>query len=147
MNRGTTDTGSAFQHDISDGAHLGEVGVTRFGIVLPNVVPDAVVSPINNYTYTTPGVGIYMSVGGIVINYAGGAIGGADFGVEMVGIGTVTNAGSIAGLTSERGTGVEMDAGGVVANYVGGAISGAYIGVEMVGIGTVTNAGSIAGLT
>jgi len=145
MHRQTTAFGPAADSGLPQAPLMDGHDAAHYGIVLPDAAPDVFVSPIGKYTYTTPGVGIYMPDGGIVINYAGGSVTGPYIGVEMVGYGTVTNAGLIAGLTGERGTGVAMGAGGYIDNQSGGTISGPGAGTYITGVaGKVTNAGMIA---
>src|SRR6202035_3668058 len=74
--------------------------------------------------------GARLDAGGSVPNQAGGFIGGAVFGVYVLGnTGAVTNAGSIS-------SGVRLLGGGSVTNQTGGSITGI---VDVFGTGSVTN--------
>ncbi|MCU1340461.1 MAG: putative outer rane autotransporter barrel precursor, partial [Bryobacterales bacterium] len=104
-------------------------------------------------TITSMRTAIYLQAGGSVINYAGGTIkgGGGATGVYILGIGTVSNAGTITG---GNGVGVRLGTGGSVTNQTGGSINGGTGGSTGVlvytptaTISTVTNAGTITGGT
>ena len=93
------------------------------------------------------GSGIKVRTGAAVLsNLSGGTIVGGISGIYLVpggGAGTVTNRGSISGLSS---SGILLGAGGGVVNLGGGTITGGSYGVAITGgAGTVTNAGSIGG--
>jgi hypothetical protein len=85
-------------------------------------------------------LGVYLSLGGEVINAAGGTISGA-YGVSIAGAGaSITNSGIILGTSTLLGGGVSMSYGGNVSNSAGGTISG-LTGVR--GVTSLTNAGLI----
>ncbi len=87
-------------------------------------------------------LGVYLSLGGEVINAAGGTISGA-YGVSIAGAtASVTNTGVILGTSTLLGGGVSMSYGGDLTNNAGGTISG-LVGVR--GVTSLTNAGLIAG--
>ena len=81
---------------------------------------------------------------GSVTNLSGGTIAGGFNGVEIdYGVGYVENTGSITGTTND---GVYLGAGGSVNNLSGGSITGTSSGVEIDGgAGSVYNAGTIIG--
>ena len=97
----------------------------------------------------TYAVGVYLHAGGGLTNQLGGLIRGGGDGVVMFGgPGTVTNLGSIDGLTD---TGVVMASGGLLVNGPGGAtsatISGGFAGVQLQSQpATIVNYGTIADL-
>jgi uncharacterized protein with beta-barrel porin domain len=92
------------------------------------------------------GTGVFVATDGVVTNQNGGTISGGFNGVNVNGNGTVTNAGTITGV-SINGVYVYN---GSVTNKAGGVIrggrTGIYIGYGR-GAGTVTNAGTITGAT
>lgn len=94
----------------------------------------------SGFITTTTGNGVYLGAGGYSTNAVSSSISGVD-GVEITGgIGTVENAGGIAGNTTSS-IGVLLAAGGSVTNQTGGSISGST-GVDLTAGGTVTNAAS-----
>ena len=84
--------------------------------------------------------GVSLADGGVITNQASATIIG-DRGVQMGDVGTVVNAGSIYGVSSNA---VQLNYGGSVTNQAGGTIVG-YQGVGMNGPGTVVNDGGITG--
>ena len=95
---------------------------------------------------TTGSYGIALVGAGTVANAAGGLVSGVDGGVDISGVGTVVNQGSIAALDTGLGAGVAIG-GGVTNSAVNnsGSISGGYNGVFINAAGLVSNSGSIGG--
>ena len=95
---------------------------------------------------------------GSVVNNSGSIIGDSDDGIRLVGGGTVTNSGYIAGRVGAGADGISMFAYdgqstsgftsiGTVNNQIGGTIEGNRLGVILSSGGTVNNAGTINGGT
>lgn len=93
-----------------------------------------------------------------IINNIGSIIGDGNDGVRLMGGGSVTNSGLIAGRVGALADGVSMFAMngqnisgqsgiGTVVNQLGGTISGNRFGIILSGGGTIDNAGSIIGAT
>jgi hypothetical protein len=95
---------------------------------------------------STEGVFIYGDTIANVLNRGGGAITGAQIGVDInSSLASVYNAGTImATLADQQATGVELGLGGAVTNISGGTISADYHAVYSAsGPASVWNAGSI----
>lgn len=93
-----------------------------------------------------------------IINNSGSIIGDSNDGVRLIGGGSVTNSGLIAGRVGGSADGVSMFAMngqnisgqtgiGTLVNQLGGTISGNRFGVILSGGGSIDNAGSIIGAT
>ncbi|MDR3537185.1 MAG: hypothetical protein P4L71_11860, partial [Acetobacteraceae bacterium] len=123
-------------------ANLGIISETGAGSIGVSLATAGTVS--NGATGRIGGAqdGVLLANGGLVSAQADGTISGI-IGVTIAGgLGTIINAGSIAGnITS--GAGISLSAGGTITNVAGGTISGSY-GIGAVGVAaTVVNAGSI----
>lgn len=120
----------------------GFTGVTAFGGSVTVTNAGAIIGSTSGYG----GAGVYLPLGGTVINQGGGTIEG-ETGVFITrGPGAVTNAGSIIGsVEGHGGAGVVLGYGGSVINQSGGTISGVTGVFISGGQGQVTNAGTIAG--
>ena len=95
----------------------------------------------NGIVTSSNGMGVELSSGSIT-NAASASITGAVSGVEVTGVGTVVNDGSIA-ATGTGGLGVGLGSGSVT-NAASASITGDGDGVAVFGAGTVVNDGSIA---
>ena len=93
---------------------------------------------------------------GTTVNNSGSIIGDTDDGIRLLGGGTVTNSGYIAGRVGAGADGISMFAFddqntsgstsiGTVTNLAGGVIEGNRLGVILSDGGTVNNAGTING--
>ncbi|MGC2412078.1 MAG: hypothetical protein WA459_05200, partial [Stellaceae bacterium] len=97
-----------------------------------------------------PGIGVWMDVGGTVINGRKGSSGGVIAGARgMVlgfsgGVSTVTNFGTIVGTGTGYSDGVDLDAGGLVTNFgtILGTAGGNSVGAGIGGGGTLVNGAS-----
>ena len=91
-------------------------------------------------TITPTAVGVVFG-SGQVANLGG--ISGTKYGVYIIGAGSVTNAGTIAGAGD---SGVVLNGGGVLLNSgTAASITGGRLGAYLFGAGTVVNSGSIGG--
>ncbi len=139
-----------------DGVNLGAAGT---------VINDGLIDNVKSSTLHARGV--YLAGSGSVTNAAGATITAHGAlsqqttqyfsyalvsAVRLNGIGTVTNAGSIAaaGLAGfgggfTVGEGIVLAAGGNVTNAAGGSVSAAVTAIDLVGSGTVANYGQLVG--
>jgi uncharacterized protein with beta-barrel porin domain len=108
-----------------------------------------------NYSEPVTNMAIGRAIGSTVSN-SGSIIGDSNDGIRLIGGGTVTNSGYIAGRVGAGADGISMFAFedqdtssqtgiGTVNNLAGGTIEGARLGVILSGGGTVNNAGTING--
>ena len=126
-------------------AHItnsGDISGARFGITTTYVF-----YPNNTYA----GLAI-----GSTVNNSGSIIGDSDDGIRLLGGGTVTNSGYIAGRVGAGADGISMFAFddqntsgstsiGTVNNLAGGVIEGFRFGIIQSSGGTINNAGTISG--
>ncbi len=151
---GTTGDGVYIQHGgrVTNAASAAITGLAygvNVGLGAATVVNSGGISETGFY-----GTGVRLGAGGAVTNAASGSITSYDGpGISISGgIGTVVNAGSIAGSTLWRtiapglwySTGIVLAAGGTVTNAASASITGYRNGVSITGgAGTVINAGRI----
>ena len=123
-------------------SNTGTISGARFGIT-------------TTYVFNPDGTTVGRAIGSAVTN-TGSIIGDTDDGIRLIGGGTVTNSGYIAGRVGGGADGISMFAYdgqstsgftsiGTVTNLAGGTIEGNRFGVILSSGGTIANAGTITG--